>query len=35
MVKKDIGALPVLNGEGSVSGIFSKKEVLEIASKRG
>ncbi|MBC7091164.1 MAG: CBS domain-containing protein [Nitrososphaeria archaeon] len=35
MVKKDIGALPVLNEGGSVSGIFSKKEVLEIASKRG
>jgi len=35
MVKKDIGALPVLNVEGSVSGIFSKKEVLEIASKMG
>jgi CBS domain-containing protein len=34
MVAKDIGALPVLNSEGRVSGIFSKKEVLEIAAKK-
>jgi len=34
MVTKDIGALPVLNSEGHVSGIFSKKEVLEIAAKK-
>lgn len=34
MVKKDIGALPVLNPEGRVIGIVSKKEVLEIAAKK-
>jgi CBS domain-containing protein len=34
MVAKDIGALPVLNSEGHVIGIFSKKEVLEIAAKK-
>lgn len=33
MVEKDIGALPILNMEGNVSGIFSKKEVLKIASE--
>jgi len=35
MVEKDIGALPVLDREGDVSGIFSKREVLEIASEKG
>ncbi|MEM3403280.1 MAG: CBS domain-containing protein [Nitrososphaeria archaeon] len=34
MVSKDIGALPVLDPEGRVSGIFSKYEVLSIASKK-
>lgn len=34
MVGRDIGALPVLNIEGNVSGIFSKKEVLKIASEK-
>lgn len=35
MVAKDIGALPVLDHEGHVSGIFSKKEVMAIAAKKG
>ncbi|MGQ9780985.1 MAG: CBS domain-containing protein [Nitrososphaeria archaeon] len=34
MVAKDIGALPVLDRNGHVSGIFSKKEVLAIAAKK-
>lgn len=35
MVTKDLGALPVLNGAGHVIGLFSKKEVLDIATKEG
>jgi len=34
MVSKDIGALPVLDSEGHARGIFSKYEVLNIASKK-